>query len=68
MVDTPFTRPYFPSHTQSTERAVRQVSEAASSVLGFEARHGFVLARQARRAALPKLGSKQDMLSLFADL
>ena len=23
MVDTPFTPPYFPSHTQSTERAVR---------------------------------------------
>ena len=43
------------------------MSEAVSYVLGFEARHGFVLARQARRAALPKLG-KQDMLSLFADV
>ena len=49
-VDTPFSAPYFPSHTQSTERAVRQVTEAAGSVVGFEARHGFVLARMASRA------------------
>ena len=68
MVDTPFTPPYYPSHTQSTERAVRQVTEAAASVVGFQARHGFVLARQASRAALPKTGTKQDMLSLFSDL
>ena len=44
------------------------MSEAVSYVLGFEARHGLILARQASRAALPKLGSKQDMLSLFADV
>ena len=68
LIDTPFTPPYYPSHTQSTERAVRQVTEAAASVAGYEARHGFVLARQASRAAIPKMGTKQDMLSLFADL
>ena len=68
-VDTPFSAPYFPSHTQSTERAVRQVTEAAESVVGFEARHGFVLARQASRAALPKFTTKQDMItnSLFSE-
>ena len=82
LADNPFTPPYYPSHTQSTERAVRQVmhlnllqtdiiiqvTEAAASVAGFEARHGFVLARQASRAALPKFGTKQDILSLFSDL
>ena len=47
---------------------MRQVTEAAASVAGYEARHGFVLARQASRAAIPKIGTKQDMLSLFADL
>ena len=45
-----------------------QVTEAAASVAGFEARHGFVLARQASRAAIPKFGTKQDTLSLFSDL
>ena len=82
LIDTPLTPPYYPSHTQSTERAVRQVlhfyfvhilhplqvTEAAASVAGFEAMHGFVLARQASRAAIPKIGTKQDMLSLFSDL
>ena len=68
LIDTPFTPPYYPSHTQSTERAVRQVTEAAASVVGFEARHGFVLARQASRAALPKIATEQDMLSFFSDL
>ena len=44
------------------------MTEAAASVTGFEARHGFVLARQDNRAAIPKFGTKQDMLSLFSDL
>ena len=68
-MDTPFSAPYFPSHTQSTERAVCQVTEAAESVVGFEARHGFFLARQASRAALPKFTTKQDMItnSLFSE-
>ena len=45
-----------------------QVTEAAASVAGFEARHDFVLNRQATRAALPKFGTQQDILSLFSDL
>ena len=79
LVDNPFTPPYYPSHTHSTERAVRQVmhlnllqtdifiqvTEASAAVAGFEARHGFVLAS---RVALPMFGTKQDILSLFSDL
>ena len=67
LVESPFCPPYFPCHTQSTERAVRQVTEAADSVVGFQARHGFVLARQASRAALPRFGTKQDIMKMFCD-
>ena len=65
LVDTPFNAPYFPLHTQSTERAVCQVTAAAAAVVGFEARDGYIRAKQAHRAALPKFSSKQDIQPLF---
>jgi len=33
----------FPCHTQAVERAVKMVTEAAASVCGEDARHGFLL-------------------------
>ena len=35
--------PSFPLHTQSVERAVKLVTEAASHVCGEEKRHGYIL-------------------------
>ena len=67
-VDTPFTAPYFPLHTQSTERVVCQVTAAAGAVVGFEARDGYIRAKQAHRVALPKFSTKQDIQPLFEKL
>ena len=68
LVDTPFTAPYFPLHTQSTERVVCQVTAAAGAVVGFEARDGYIRAKQAHRVALPKFSTKQDIQPLFEKL
>ena len=61
LVDTPFTAPYFPLHTPSTERVVCQVTAAAGAVVGFDARDGYIRAKQAHRVALPKFSTKQDI-------
>ena len=65
LLETPLPAPEFPSHTQSTERAVRMVTEAAASVVGAEARYSLILARQASRAELPVFQTKQDILKMF---
>ena len=41
----PLAVPAFPCHTQSVERAIRLITEAASSVIGPEARDGFIRQR-----------------------
>ena len=61
----PLDIPYFPLHTQSTERAVKQVTEAAAAVCGPEKRDGYVRARIAHRELIPKFQSKKDMKPLF---
>ena len=61
----PLVIPYFPLHTQSTERAVKQVTEAAAAVCGPEKRDGYVRARIAHRELIPKFQSKKDMKVLF---
>ena len=43
--DTSFEVPDYPCHTQAVERAVRLVSEASGSVIGQEARDGFIRQR-----------------------
>ena len=62
---TPFTPPAFSCHTQSTERVVKLVTEAAAAVCGQEARDGFIRARVQHREALPKFTTKKDILSTF---
>ena len=49
----PYDVPKFSIHTQSTERAVKQVTEAAASVVGHEARDGFIRARAHHREVMP---------------
>ena len=44
----------FPNHTQAVERMIKLVTEAASSVIGEEARDGLIRARIEGRKRLPK--------------
>ena len=61
IVDTPAVLPLYPVHTQAVERTVKLVTEACSSVLGEEARHGLITARLRHRGILPVFNSKQDL-------
>ena len=67
LLETPFPAPYYPLHTQSTERVVQQVTQAAAAIVRFEARDGYLRAKQAHRKVLPMFTTKQDILSLFKD-
>ena len=62
---SPLSVPRYPSNTQSVERLVKQVSRAASSVAGFEARDGFLRASATSRQLLPKFESKKDFENNF---
>ena len=61
----PFQAPYYPNHTQSTERAIQQVTQAAASVCGHDKRDGYVRARIAHRETVPFFESKKDSLKLL---
>lgn len=50
--------PRFPCHTQAVERCVKSVTEAATAVVGQEARDGFILARLNARAIMPTFETK----------
>ena len=50
--------PNYLIHTQSTERAVKSVTEAAAAVIGKEARDGFVRARIHHRTMMPVIKTK----------
>ena len=61
----PFSIPKYSVHTQSTERCVKQVTEAAAAVVGQEARDGFVRARLQSRKTMPVFHSKKHILATF---
>lgn len=52
--------PKFPCHTQSVERHVKLVTEAAKTVCGQKSRDGFIRARIASRQLMPTFESKRD--------
>ena len=62
LIEKPLVVPHFNIHSQSTERAVKQVTEAASAVVGAEARDGYVRARAQHREILPVFRTKRDIL------
>ena len=64
-VNKPYDPPKFSCHTQSTERCVKLVSEAAASVCGQEARDGYIRARIQHREAMPVFKAKKDILATF---
>ena len=57
--------PKFNSHTQSIERAVKQVTEALRVVVGQEARDGFIRARAHHREAIPVFITKKHIMTIF---
>ena len=58
--ENPFQVPKYPCHTQAVERAIRLVSEASASVIGLEARDGFICQRIQSRKELGTFESKKD--------
>jgi hypothetical protein len=66
VIDSPMEVPYYPLHTQSCERVVKQVTEAAAAVCGFQRRDGFIRARIEHRDVVPNLKSKKDLIKLFS--
>lgn len=61
----PFLPPKFSSHTQSTERCVKLMTEAAAAVCGKEARDAFTMARMQHRQSLPIFTTKKHILETF---
>ena len=61
----PLKLPHVKIHTQSTERAVKCVTEAAKSVAGHQARDGYIRARLHHREAMPVFKTKRDIVNMF---
>ena len=59
---TPYIPPKFTCHTQSTERCVKLVSEAAAEVCGQEAREGYILAKLHHREKIPVCTTKRHLM------
>ena len=59
--EAPMKAEYFPCHTQGIERAVKEVTAAASAVYGADRRDGFIRGRALHRELMPKINSKQDL-------
>ena len=56
--------PHFPSHSQSVERMIREMTDACGSVAGTEARDGLIRARLASRASYSKADTKKDFTKM----
>ncbi len=50
--------PRFPCYTQAVERYLKAITEASKSVIGQEARDGFIRARNAARTVMPTFNTK----------
>ena len=64
-LDVPFKVPKFTIHTQSTERCVKLVTEAAASVVGQERRDGFIRSRIHNREEMPVFKTKEHIMKTF---
>ena len=59
-VDKPMIVPDYPCHTQAVERTIKLVTEAASSVIGQEARDGFMRQKIKSRKEIGRFDTKQE--------
>ena len=62
---TPLSLSALSSHTQSTERAVQQVTAAAEKVVGQQSRDGYIRAKAHHRGELPVFRTKKHILATF---
>ena len=65
IIGTPLQVVGYPLHTQSTERAVKLVTEASCTVCGVKKRHGYILSRVESREDVPAYDAKKNLLSFF---
>ena len=65
ILEKPYVTPGVKIHSQSIERAVQQVTEAAKAVVGQEARDGFITSRLQHREKMPKIKTKQHIMPLI---
>ena len=63
--DHPIELPNYSIHTQSCERAVKSVTEAAAAVSGWEKRDGVVKAQVNHRTLQPVLKSKKHFMEML---
>ena len=63
--DAPLRPPRYSIHTQSCERAVKCVTEAAKEVCGWERRHRLILTRCKHRKMMPILKTKKQNMKVF---
>ena len=64
-IETPLRIPKYPSHTQSCERAVKEVTRASAHVFGAERRDGFIRATMKCREIIPVMEKKADFEALI---
>ena len=62
---TPLKIPKIPCHTQSCERAVKEVTNASSHVFGPERRDGYIRAKIKSRKLFPRNETKKDLEALI---
>ena len=56
--------PNWPSHTQSVERCIKMVTEAASHVYSHERREGYIRSKVVSRELMSMNKSKKDLANL----
>ena len=62
--EVPMEVPKWPSHTQSVERCVKMVTEAAAHVYSQERREGYIRGQVTSRGLMSSNGSKKDLINL----
>jgi hypothetical protein len=65
VIDAPLAVATYPNHTQSVERCIKLVSDASKAVYGYDARDGFIRARNSSRAVMPRFDTKRQFAPLI---
>ena len=64
--EVPFSVDKYSGHAQSVERAVKETSNAATRVYGFERRDGYIRAKVKSRKFVSKPQSKKDLVGMLS--
>ena len=64
-LSAPLKIPKIPSHTQSCERSVKEVTSASAHVFGAERRDGFIRAKMQSSKLMPAMETKANLASLI---